>query len=220
MNLKGKICLFLGDSITFGNGTSWEGHRYWEILARETGAVCKNYGEGGTMIARQQNPDLSWGEHFLHHFATRVEKMETPADVIGVLGGVNDFGAGDAPMGCMADRTQDTFYGACHDLFTRLIERYPQALIVVMTPLHFSDEDVGTARYNGTVREHSLQEYVNALREVAEYYSLPVLDLFRSAGIQPKIPAQRELFMPDGLHPNDAGHERMAERLIGFLKAL
>ena len=73
----------------------------------------------------------------------------------------------------------------------------------------------------GTERKTRFMEgYVDAIRSTAACYGIPVLDLFRTSGIQPKIPAQRERFMPDGLHPSDAGNERIAERLMDFLKAL
>ena len=49
---------------------------------------------------------------------------------------------------------------------------------------------------------------------------LPVLDLFRTSGIQPKTDKIREIYMPDGLHPSDAGAKRVAERIYGFLKTL
>ena len=55
---------------------------------------------------------------------------------------------------------------------------------------------------------------------ISGYYGVPVLDLFRTCSMQPSMPLVQELFMPDGLHPNDAGHRRLADRLIGFLKAL
>lgn len=62
--------------------------------------------------------------------------MEPEADVIVVFGGTNDFGHGDAPLGTMSDRTPYTFYGACHVLIRKLLERYPEAELVFMTPLH------------------------------------------------------------------------------------
>lgn len=65
-----------------------------------------------------------------------------------------------------------------------------------------------------------MSDYVDAIQHVAMYYGIPVLDMFRVSGIQPAIPVQRELFMPDGLHPNEAGHIRIAEKLIAFLQSL
>ena len=65
-----------------------------------------------------------------------------------------------------------------------------------------------------------LKTYVAIMREVAEYYALPVLDLFAGSGLQPKVPVIRERYMPDGLHLNDAGHRVLARKLIRFLEAL
>ena len=138
--------------------------------------------------------------------------MDLDADLIVVFGGTNDYGHGDAPIGCFEDRTPDTFYGACHTLMTSLIDRYPDADIVFMTPLHRAvEEQPGKLPLAG---------YVAIIREVAAYYALPVLDLYTTSGIQPKVKILREKFMPDGLHPNDAGAEKVADRLGNFLLSL
>lgn len=54
-----------------------------------------------------------------------MEELDEDADIIGVFGGTNDFGHGDAPLGTFGDRTVYTFYGACHYLMNRLVERFP-----------------------------------------------------------------------------------------------
>ena len=84
-----------------------------------------------------------------------------------------------------------------------------------MTPLHRTEENVPSPG-NG----RPLKDYVAAAKEVAEFYSVPVLDLFAVSGLQPDIDVIKEKYLPDGLHPSDAGNRRIAERLIGFLKAL
>lgn len=56
--------------------------------------------------------------------------------------------------------------------------------------------------------------------EVAGFYGIPVVDLFRTCPIQPRFEPQRQLLMPDGVHPNDAGHRIIARRLISAMKAL
>jgi lysophospholipase L1-like esterase len=61
---------------------------------------------------------------------------------------------------------------------------------------------------------------VDILRETARYYSLPVLDLFAVSGIQPEVETSRQTYMPDGVHPNDAGHRLLAELMAAFLRAL
>lgn len=218
MELKGKKIAFLGDSITQGVGATSVDKVYWKVLEALTGAHCYGYGISGTRIAKQRKP--SDNPSFDRYFASRVEEMIPDAEVVVVFGGINDYGHGDAPFGNHGDRTEDTFCGAVHLLMEKLIEKYPLATIVFMTPLHYYDED--NVGYNswGVRRMHPLERYVDAIREAAAYYSLPVLDMYRTSGIQPRVPVIRRQFMPDGLHPNDAGHLRIAHRLMGFLGSL
>ncbi len=219
MNIKGKKIAFLGDSITFGVGASASDKVYWKLIQEKTDAVCQGLGINGTRIEKKINPEPG-AEHDKKHFITRVDYIDKDTDIIMVLGGVNDFGHGDAPLGNMSDRKEDTFYGACHLLYTKLIESFPDADIVIMTPLHCADDEREAPDAEGFSYKRKLLDYVDAILEVAAEYSLPVLDLYRTSGIQPKIKAQREMFMPDGLHPNDAGYARIAERITAFLHNL
>lgn len=217
MELKGTKINFLGDSITEGAGTSSHDKMYTMLIEREYGAICQNYGIGGTRIARQKNASAE--EKFDRDFVSRVPEMDADADIVVVFGGTNDFGHGDAPIGTMSDRTPYTFYGALHCLYTALIEKYPDVPIVVLTPLHRITEDIPTGD-NKPAPVGTLKEYVNIIREVAEYYSLPVLDLFKESGLQPKIPIIQQKYVPDGLHPNDAGNEILAHKIARFLEML
>ncbi len=214
MILEGKKINFLGDSITQGAGATNSAELgYVGVFGRQSGvAVCRNYGIGGTRIARQQNP--SENPVFDKDYCSRVAEMDADADIVVVFGGTNDFGHGDAPMGTFADRTPDTFYGACHTLISSLIEKYIGKPIVVLTPLHRSTED--EPNMNGCI----LSDYVKVLKEVAQYYALPVLDLYAMSGIQPRVPVVKETLCPDGLHPNNAGHQILADRVENFLRAL
>ena len=217
MELKGTKINFLGDSITEGAGTSSHDKMYTMLIEREYGAICQNYGIGGTRIARQKNASAE--EKFDRDFVSRVPEMDADADIVVIFGGTNDFGHGDAPIGTMSDRTPYTFYGALHCLYTALIEKYPGVPIVVLTPLHRITEDIPTGD-NKPAPVGTLKEYVNIIREVAEYYSLPVLDLFKESGLQPKIPIIQQKYVPDGLHPNDAGNEILAHKIARFLEML
>jgi len=216
MKLQGKKINFLGDSITEGCGVSCQENVFHQVMKREYGlAEARNYGVGGTRFARQTVPsEPQWDQDFCQ----RATEMEKDADAVVVFGGTNDFGHGDAPLGDFADREPNTFFGACHFLFRYLIETYPDAVIAVCTPLHRLNEDdpMGDHRYKA-YHYGDLKTYVAIIREVAEYYSLPVIDLYANSGIQPKVDIMREKFMPDGLHPNDAGHERIAHVIGNFL---
>ncbi len=217
MDLAGKKIAFLGDSITEGCGTSSIEHTFWNVLGQKTGAQVFGYGIGGTRIATQRVPSDPRADQ---DFISRVDGMIPDADVVVVFGGTNDFGHGDAPFGTRGDQTSETFCGALHVLFTKLYERYPAAQLVVMTPTHRLSETDSVMNEFGVRRSGNLRTYVQAIRDAAEDFAVPVLDLFRVSGIQPSVPALREAYMPDGLHPNDAGHAKIADKLIGFLQTL
>ncbi|MBP5256572.1 MAG: SGNH/GDSL hydrolase family protein, partial [Clostridia bacterium] len=178
MELRGKKINFLDDSITEGVGTSSPEHIYLNVLAKNAGlSEARNYGIGGTRFARQITP--SGSPVFDRDFCMRADEMDPDADVVVVFGGTNDFGHGDAPFGSPEDTTPATFCGACDYLFRRLIGRYPEAQIVVMTPLHRLFEE----RTNGDACQKAhhtgnLKRYVDAIKAAAEKYSLPVLDLY------------------------------------------
>lgn len=210
MELKGKKINFLGDSITAGSGASSPETTYHQLMKARYGlGEARNYGVGGTRIALQVTP--SENPQFDLHFQMRATEMERDADAIVVFGGTNDFGHGDAPIGEMSDRTPETFYGALHYLYTYLMTEFPFARIFVCTPLHRLSEN--TPDRKGKI----LSDYADMIKEVARYYSLPVIDLYDIYGIQPSIDVQRETYMPDGLHPSDAGHELLCDRIANFI---
>lgn len=222
MKLEGLKINFLGDSITEGCGTTDKQNKTFLALLKEQAnlAEVRNYGIGGTRFAVQKGSEYRPKNDYVdvNSFCERFDKMDDDADVVVVFGGTNDFGHGDADIGNFDDRTPDTFYGACHFLFRGLIKKYLGKPIVIMTPLHRSGERQIPTKPWGTYGV--LKDYVEIIKEVAEYYSLPVLDLFAISTLQPDIPEIKEKYMPDGLHPNDAGHVIMADKLKAFLETL
>lgn len=222
MELRNLKINFLGDSITQGVGASSEDTVYHAVLKKEAKlAEARNYGISGTRFATQKGTEKRPKDDYvdINSFCERFEKMDDDADVVVVFGGTNDYGHGDAPLGSFDDRTPDTFYGACHYLFSGLIRKYLGKTIVIMTPLHRINEleipDVKMAGMYG-----DLKTYVNIIREVAEFYSLPVLDLFATSGLQPAIKEIQDTYIPDGLHPNDNGNAVIAHKLKLFLESL
>lgn len=217
MDINGKKILFLGDSITEGVGTTKPENRYFEIIANNTGAICKGFGISGTRIAKQLNP--SDESTFDKWFNSRVEKLDSDADIVVVFGGTNDYGHGDAPLGNIDDMVEDTFYGALNVLYTNLLNKYPFGRIIVITPTHRLDEHRLINEY-GIRNAGDLPKYVSIIKEVAQKYSIPIIDFYSELGISPEIESQRKAYMPDGLHPSDEGNKKMAEFFISKIKNL
>lgn len=212
MDLTGKKVIFLGDSITQGVGASAPDTCYVSLFREaHPEAEVINCGISGTRFAKQEQVPA---DDFLNinRFTLRAETMQPDGDLLVVFGGTNDYGHGNAPLGALGDTGEETFYGATHLLFTRLISRYPEAQFLVLTPLH------RTGDCNPNPQGAALPDYVQAIRETAEVFSLPVLDLFSCAGINPNMGDMQAVYMPDGLHPNDAGHRRLCERIDAFIR--
>ena len=82
------------------------------------------------------------------------------------------------PIGCFTDRTDATFYGTCHVLMTALREKYITKPIIFMIPLHRKNEECFILNKNCT-----LKTYIDIIKTTAEYYAIPVLDLFAQSGM-------------------------------------
>lgn len=213
---SGMIIDCLGDSTTYGDDgrggggpeISWTSHIGALLGAEE----ARNYGKNGSRIAICSHHDDG--------FVERYESMDFSCDVILVMSGVNDFSS-NVSLGQRGERDPRTFYGALEMLVTGLIERAPSAQVVFMTPAKRIDRpQKGLPSSFGKNTQGLTQlDYVNALKDVCDCYSVPVIDLYASSGISPFTPAQKD-FMPDGLHYSPAGYERLARRIAAGLSSV
>ncbi len=218
MELQGVKMAVLGDSITQGVGVSDYDNMFFNRIKKECGLRALYVdGISGTRLARQKVPTYDPIADF--DFISRVDHMDEDCEVVVIFGGTNDFGHGDAPLGISGDHTPYTFWGACSVLCEKLMIRFPKSQIVFMGPLHRLNEDnpYGDRK---TEPVATLYEYAEILQTVTKKYSIPYLDMLQVGGMTPKVPVNRELYMPDGLHPSDAGHALIAAKLMGFLKML
>ena len=225
MNIKGFKVNFLGDSITEGVGVSdIPNNRYnnrLKVLC-ELSAV-NNYGVSGTRIAHQQR--ASETPRFDLCFCGRVYNMDTTADMVIVYGGVNDYIHGDAPFGQIGDTTPATFCGGVYFLMNYLKENYADKTIVFMTPArmflrHEVDDRLPSTHARKWVEGKELQAYVDVILETGKKFDIPVLDLYRTLGLDPHDEEVFEKYTVDGLHFNDAGHGVLAQRLKEFIEEL
>lgn len=219
MDLTGKKVVVLGDSITEGAAASCEENVYHQRLKKmlNLGELVA-YGIGGTRIARQITPCKE--PRFDLDFNMRADEMDIDADLAIVFGGTNDFGHGDAPLGNFGDDTVYTFYGACKCLFEKLVKTY-NGNVVVITPLHrFGEDNPFGEDSNKPAPGPILQEYVHAILQTAKSMNLNILNLWDDYDLNPNLGENAKYFICDGLHPNDDGHQLIAQKLAAYLKSL
>ncbi|MBE6579704.1 MAG: prepilin-type N-terminal cleavage/methylation domain-containing protein [Ruminococcaceae bacterium] len=208
--------VFVGDSITAGVGTEKAYHTFIQETG-EFGSVDSR-GIGGSCISERSDYGAS-NTPLIRRYAAIPH-----ADLIVIFMGTNDYGH-ETPLGSPSDTIDVSFYGALNVIIPGILANHPRSQLVFVTPLHrygfgtskllntpFTDDSLP----NG--RGHTLGDYVNAIKTACASYGVPVIDLFNSFPADPKNPADRETYFPDGLHPNRAGHEILAEQLLQNLR--
>ena len=222
MDLEGKVISFLGDSNFEANRiVDVENDRFDYVLKR----ICNlkrvnNYGVSGTRIAHQSHPSPK-ARHD-GNFCIRAWDMDKKSDVIVVMGGSNDYGSGDAPLGNPGDEDRTTFCGSLEYLCNTLKELYPKAKIVFLTPPHCICDYLPSPdplKVN-CPEKHILVDYVDMVIKIATSHQIPVFDMFRDLGIDLSDPKQAEKYSFDGMHFNVEANHIIGEKLAAFLMSL
>lgn len=232
----GKKAAYLGDSITDAAhvGTT---KNYWQFLEEHIGLKPLVYGLNG------------WQFSGIPEQAAKLRAEHgDDVDAIFVFMGTNDFNAG-IPLGNWYEiRTEEvnshgkmmpkprryyskdpaTFRGRINIGLAYLKEHFPRQQIILMTPIHrgfatFGGDNVQPEDSFPNDIGLYVEEYIRVLREAADIWSVPLIDLFRESGLLPSCDVYAPYFHlkdTDRLHPNAAGHERLAKVILYHLLAM
>jgi len=195
---------WLGDSITEINSKA--SIHYHEIIASEWGSsVSTNMGISGSTIGNLYNP-----------MSVRYQDIPSDTDFISVFGGVNDYGR-NQPLGKYGDTTNETFYGALYVLLNGLQTKFPTIPKIFISPMHIGSEFGGN--FTSTVNGLGLTQdvYEQAIVEMTRKFGVPHLSLFSDMGVTFAVKQQSDYYSADSLHPNNAGHEIIADKILHFL---
>lgn len=232
---KGKNVAFLGDSITdkIHVGTT---KNYWQFLEESLGIVPHVYAINGN----------NFNGVFKQSQKLKAERPDI--DAIIIFAGTNDY-IGGAPLGdwytfrdeqtnangntvvrkrrAISTDTK-TFRGRINAVMGFLKENFPDAQIVLLTPIHrsyakFSETNVQPDESFPNRIGLYVESYVEAVKEAGNVWAVPVIDLNALCGLYPNTPAHAKYFAnkdTDRLHPNADGHYRMAKTLARQLASL
>ena len=209
----GKTLAFDGDSITAGYANA--GRSYANYTAEALGCSLSNTAIGGSALAVNPSPPSGQDRDPL---IERLDSLDCGADALIINIGSNDWHYSWTPMGDMSSSDKYTFYGALKLLCADLLERFSGKPVVLCTPIKRVQGN-GLAYYEKNKYGKTLKDYSDAIKEVAEFYGIPVLDLYVECQINPLIESHKAAYFAnaDGVHPNAEGHTIIARRLKGFL---
>ena len=197
---KVKTIGTIGDSVAKGTGAK---SNFTEMLAKKIKAKATNLAvSGATMSTTKENS--------IYEQATKIK-----SDLI-IVQGTDDDWTNDINIG--TDKTDTkTFYGAFYSAITKIKSNNPNSKIIVMTPTkQCYIKDGKTVRKDTTKNDlgHTLADYVDVQIDACNELDIPVYDAYHSTQFKPNIPSYRKSSMPDGVHPNEKGHEVIMYELI------
>ena len=238
---NGKKVVYLGDSITDPSQISRHNHGvYWKYIQDIYGVEPHVYAVSG----------YQWDRIFPMAQKMKEELGDSP-DAILIFLGTNDYNSG-VPLGNWYriveedvnrrgvtirqprryfEKNMGTFRGRINTVMEYLKQNFPDQQIVLMTPIHrgyanFGGHNVQPSECFPNVLGHYLEDYVKVLREAADIWSVPLVDLYRDSGLYPADPAYSKYFRKggedgkDNLHPNGLGHLRIANTIMARLRSL
>ena len=224
-----KRVVFLGDSITDKCHVGCKTN-YWGFLGERYGFTPRVYGVNGQQMS-----------HIVAQAKKAKADLPEGADVVFVFAGTNDFNGG-VPLGdwyTFGEETVNkngaevrlrkrtfcfdagTVRGCINPALSYLRENFPQAWIVLLTPVHrgyasFGPKNVQPDESYANGRGLFLDDYVAAIKEAGNVWAVKVVDLHAVSGLFPNARAQDAWISnpkTDRLHPSTAGHARMAEAI-------
>lgn len=204
----GKICGWLGDSITAG-GYATYGQKYLQL------SESINYGISGSMIAKHTDENANGNQYPM---SVRYAEMRDDLDIIIIAGGTNDF-SNSIPIGTEADEDNLTLLGALRILCDGLLEKYPDKTIIFVSPIN-------RAHWNG-LRDRkneagvTFDEFCDILDKYVRKRGFYCICGREICGIDPIVSSQNTMFTADGLHLNSTGYNRvmsrMARQIINYM---
>ncbi len=231
---QGKRVAYLGDSITDPKNNASKKH-YWNFLEEWLSITPFVYAVSGRQwndiphqaeqLKQQHGDDFDAIIIFIgtNDFNAGVPMGQWYSqDSEKVLAATHKPKAMVSRMKRTIDLSNDTYRGRINIALSTLKKMFPTKQIVLLTPIHraqanFNDKNIQpTEEYQNECGEY-FSSYVQAMKEAGNIWSVPVIDMNAVSGLYPLIDECSQYFhdsTTDRLHPNDAGHQRMASTLM------
>jgi len=217
------VTVFNGD---FGGTTMSQQNRegrdayYWDGLSfSQLARAVAAQDFGGQQTIRAKN-------YVTMHFGDIVDELDeldfSSVKTLVISYGMNDYSTGSPIRNPENPEDTYTMEGAMRAGIRLLRQSYPKLRIVFVSPTYcwwFIDTEgsVVDVCENHDFGGGYLEEYVEAQRMVAQECGVEFLDLYHGFYPNEKLEDWR-LYTEDGMHPNEAGRQKIAETLAAYLR--
>ncbi|MBR6727421.1 MAG: SGNH/GDSL hydrolase family protein, partial [Clostridia bacterium] len=168
--LEGARIYAIGDSYLEGNGINYNDN-WLSMLAARYDAHLVSHGRNGSSIsayASKNNPMVNRYQNLPN---------DPDADIIIFEGGRNDYNQ-NVPIGTVGDEDPNTFAGAVLTTLDGLLQKYPEAVILCMTPWNLDGMTTGANQLNKV--GNRTRDYTDAFKQVVEYMDNDRVRLIRN----------------------------------------
>ncbi|XZH34393.1 BppU family phage baseplate upper protein (plasmid) [Clostridium perfringens] len=203
---RGKKYASIGDSITWQHNNQELEHKtvkgYQQKVVDIVGVFNTNYGYSGIAVTGSDG------------ITSKLSTMELEdKNICTIFLGTNDWHY-SKEIGAISDdpNNKETFYGAYKHTIEYVLNKNKDIMLVLMTPLKRSGELT-----NRNQKGLFLNDYVVAVRKLADYYALPCINLYGNSGLNELTLSN---YTYDGLHPNQKGHDWIGEYIANKLLIL
>lgn len=184
----------------------------FSLVALAKAVEADDFGVQQSVIMRESNTE---------YFGEVVDGLEeidfSHVKIVVIQHGINDYHA-EVPLENPKDPYDEyTFLGGLRTAVRSLKRACPQARIVFVTPTFIWYTASGLTCEEICYGDSSLEEYVDREIGFAEEMGIEAVDLYHDF-----LPHEKwedwELYSRDGIHPNEAGREKMAAEIAEQLK--
>ncbi len=203
-SLYNKSIGFFGDSITRGH-YSWADTLEIRLRNKMTTLLC-NQAVAGSQWCINANSTVS------NNINMKIKSIDDNYDYCIISGGANDVARRNT-LGAITSRYSDTldtstFCGALEDAFRWLLQN----------KLNCKFGYIITPKLKGSTNQ---KDFVNAIKEICEKYSVPYLDLCYQGGLTSEFTEMvNEYYLGDTFHPNFKGYKIINNKVETFIKSL
>lgn len=198
--LKNRKMLLIGDD--FIAGGNLESAKTWgNLIATKNDMTLYDKSTNGSSITYFEDEEIESISETIESIISDIDYVDY---IVFCAGHIDSYNSLD--IGLNTDISNITLKGALNMIFTAIIEKYPTANILVLSPFN---------------RTNNEENYVNAIKEIAGIYCIPFFDNYHDLGISMNNESQKEIYeSEDSLFLNAVGHTKISLKYENLLKNL